>query len=81
MKFKIGDRVKVIRKSVQGEIFWSYLMNKTIGKIYTVLEVNPRTGNLNLNTELDTGDNFWYSPKGVDKISTKNQQRVFEFMS
>ncbi len=80
MGFKVGDKVRVIRKSIAGEIFWNSLMNKAIGKTYTVLEISHR-GNLRLDTELDTSYNYLYPPLGVDKISTKNQQLLFDFMN
>lgn len=79
MRFKVGDRVKVIRRSISGEIFWNHLMNKAIGKTYMILEIS-HSGNLRLNTELDTHHNYLYPPLGVDKITIKNQQLLFEFM-
>lgn len=79
MNFKVGDKVKVIRRSIPGEIFWNPLMNKAIGKIYTVLGIS-NLGNLRLDTELDTRYNYLYPPLSVEKVVIKNQQLLFSFM-
>lgn len=79
MNFKVGDKVEVIRKSIRGEIYWNPLMNKAIGKTYTVLEISCR-GNLRLDTKLDTGYNYLCPPLSVRKKAIKNEQLVFSFM-
>lgn len=79
MKFKVGDKVKVIRRSKRGEIYWNPLMNKAIGKAYTVLEIS-HLGNLRLDTKLDTSYNYLYPPLSVEKAVIKNQQLLFSFM-
>ena len=78
-KLKVGDRVKVMRRSIGGEIYWNPLMNGAIGKVYTVLEISY-SGNLRLNTKDDTTYNYLYPPKSVEKVVIKNQQLLFEFM-
>ena len=78
MQFKVGDKVKVIRRSISGEVYWNTYMDKAIGKTYTVLGIS-RNGNLRLNTESDTHHNFLYPPEGVSK-KIKNQQLLFKFM-
>lgn len=80
MKFGVGDKVKVLRQSLPGELYWNSLMNKAIGKTYTVLSITP-LGNIRLDATLDTLYNFCYPPKGLMKVSTKNPQLEFEFMS
>ncbi len=80
MKFKVGDKVRVIRKSIGSEIFWNSTMNKTIGKVYTVLEITSMK-NLILDTEKDISLHFAYPPKGVEKVVIKNQQLLFDFMT
>lgn len=83
MKFKVGDKVKVVRKSIRGqgqEVYWNHFMDKAIGKVYTVLEISGG-GNLRLNTESDTFYNYLYPPKGVEKVIIKNQQLLFSFMN
>ena len=77
--FRVGDKVKVTRRSKIGEVYWNLRKNKAIGKVYTILEIS-HMGNLRLNTESDTGWNYLYPPKGVEKIIIKNQQLLFEFM-
>lgn len=80
MEYKVGDKVKVMRRSIVGkEIYWNPLMDKALGKVYIVLEVS-RTGNLRLSTELDTDYNYFYPPKGVEKVIIKNEQLLFDFM-
>lgn len=79
MKLKVGDNVKVMRRSSPDEIHWNLLMDKTIGKVYTVLAIHYR-GMLRLNTKLDIGYNFLYPPKGLKKVTIKNQQLLFDFM-
>ena len=79
MKFKIGDKVKVVRRSIVDEVYWNCHMNKAIGKVYTVLEISHR-GNVRLNTKSDTGWNYLYPLKGVEKVIIKNQQLLFSFM-
>jgi len=81
MSFKVGDKVKVIRRSKHdcGEIFWNPLMNKAIGKVYTILEIT-HVGNLRLSSKLDTTYDWLYPPKGVEKVITKNRQLLFNFM-
>lgn len=78
-KFEVGDKVKVMRKSTRDEIRWNPLMNRAIGKTYTVLEISYR-GDLKLDSKLDTCYNYNYPPLGVDKVTPKNQQLLFEFM-
>jgi len=73
MIFKVGDKVKVVRRSIEGkEIYWNPLMDKAIGKVYTVLEITGR-GNLRLSTELDTQYDYLYPPKGVEKVIPKKR--------
>jgi len=80
MIFKVGDKVKVVRRSIEGkEIYWNHFMDKALGKVYTVLEIT-RNGNLRLSTELDTHYDYLYPPKGVEKVIPKNQQLLFDFM-
>ena len=79
MKFRVGDKVKVTRRSKIGEVYWNLHMNKAIGKMYTILEIS-HGGNLRLNTGSDTGWNYLYPPKGVSKAYIKNQQLLFDFM-
>lgn len=80
MQFKVDDNVKVMRRSIQGEVYWSFAMNKAIGKVYVILEVT-QTGNLLLNTRADLGGFAYYFPVGsVEKVITKNQQLIFSFM-
>lgn len=74
MKFKIGDKVKVIRRSKPGEVHWAYAMNKSIGKTRRVLKV---LGNGNLLLD----DGYFYPKEGVQKLNVKNQQLLFNFMS
>ncbi len=76
---KVGDKVKVVRRSIRGELYWSPSMDRTIGKVYTVLEISLQWG-LRLNTELDTSYNYLYPPKGVSKIKIRGQQLLFNFM-
>ena len=77
--FKVGDKVKVMRRSIEGEIYWNPLMNKAIGKVYTILEFSY-LGDVRLNTKLDTHYNFLYPPKGISKVKIKGQQLLFNFM-
>ena len=79
MQFKVGDKVKVTRRSIGGEVSWNFLMNKAIGKIYTVLDIS-HNGNLRLNTKDDTTYNYLYPPKSVEKVAIKNEQLLFDFM-
>lgn len=79
MKFKKGDRVRVIRRSIPGEMYWHPLMDKAIGKVYTVLEIKGYNGNLRLDSESDTMSNWLYPPKSVTKINI-NRQLLFPFM-
>ncbi len=82
MKFKIGDKVKVLRKSVPGEIYWNPRMDKAIGKVYRVLQIKKRFQYVivRLQTESDTKYNFLYPSKGLEKVIRKNQQLLFDFM-
>ena len=78
-KFKVGDKVKVIRRSIQDEVYWASSMDKTIGGTYIVLGISKR-GNLLLDTSTVIGYDYHYPNKGVCKITTKGEQLLFDFM-
>ena len=78
--FKVGDKVKVMRRSTSDEVYWGYPMDKSIGKVYTILCITS-SKNLLLNTNIDSNlrYDFYFPPKGV-KAYRKNQQLLFSFM-
>ena len=71
--FKVGDKVRVMRRSLPGEVYWAFVMDRSIGKIFRVIEVS-RGGNLLLD------DGYYYPVGGVIKVNVKNAQLVFDFM-
>jgi hypothetical protein len=83
---KVGDHVKVIKKSSNYEggwsTIWDDLMDKTIGKTFKVIDKSEKLG-FQLETFVMTlGNNFWYPPFSIvisdeqpyEKIETKEPE-------
>jgi len=85
-KFKVGQRVKVVKKT--GD--WNYgirngwnldgHMDNTIGKVYEIIRINNSLGYL-LATGKQTGQDFWYPVESLEEINVKGRQLLFDFMS
>lgn len=79
VKFKVGDKVRVICKAYDEGLSWQSKMDLTIGKVYNILYINLR-GSCQLDTGKDAGSNWHYLPISLRKESIKGQQLVFDFM-
>lgn len=86
-KFKVGQKVKVIRKVVSWEIDgctrrWNTAgdMNITIGKVYEIKQIQNGVG-FQLRTEKDVGYkcNYWYPIEALQGLA--GTQLEFAFMS
>lgn len=83
-KFKVGQKVRVVRKTKTWEFpdgggcDWnSDYMNQTIGKIYRIVEVNKKVG-YRLETYFEIGSDYFYP---VDSLAgVKGEQLLFSFM-
>lgn len=78
MSFKIGDKVKVVKKFTQtNPIYWDSLMDNSVGKVFTVVE-NGVGGGLYVN-EIVELDNGWLYP--IESLQLANKgQLLFSFM-
>lgn len=95
-KFKVGQEVRVIQKVSYwrlpegGGSSWNpRYMDKTIGKVYKIIEIKKQTG-YKLFTQIDAGDNshvlyrfvdFWYPAESLEEINVKGKQLLFNFMN
>lgn len=80
MKYKIGDRVRVVRKVLREEFYWNPRMNDTVGKVYTILYITYQ-GWCQLKTETGMeSHNFFYLPESLEPEIAIGQQLEFEFM-
>ena len=90
-KFKIGQEVRVVKKIAKwgyegmGASWNDWGMNKTIGKVYKIIEIEKSTG-YRLHTKLPVGYaddlwDFWYPMESLEAVNVKGRQLLFEFMS
>lgn len=70
MQFKIGDEVKLI----------SFPYHKMIGKIGVVIEVRSFGRDFPYRIRIDNFFNPAVLEHEIEKVPTKNQQLIFEFM-
>jgi len=83
-KFKVGQRVKVVKKVSSWRygggfrVGWNTDMNKTIGKIYKIKSIDKNVG-YELRTKKDTyhKHNYWYP---VESLVCIGEQLLFNFM-
>lgn len=68
-RFKVGDKVKIVRKAKFGETpLWPSQMDETIGLIGTVRSVDcPMHGHINV--RLDGGRNWFYNINCLEKVT------------
>ena len=78
--FKVGDRVKVLRKTdkVFGVLCWTRIMDKTVGKTYKII-YKCGEGVWVLDTGLDTYMRGSAYPEWV--LQKVDQQLTFDFMN
>ena len=89
-KFKVGQKVKVVRKvdvwsfNERGGASWVSGMDNTIGKLYEIVQINKDVG-YQLLTDETAGDtfyyypmNYWYPLESLGHI--KGEQLLFSFM-
>jgi len=76
-KFKVGQKVKVIRKiKYWNGVSWnSGQMDNTIGKVYTIVQVDEKYG-YQLQTHNIYG--YWYPLESLSYV--KGEQLLFSFM-
>lgn len=85
-KFKVGQKVKVIKKVPQWKykhnfIPWAGSMDGTIGKFYEIIDIDASVG-YKLYTNLGVwGDNYWYPAESLAPAIIKGQQLLFNFMT
>lgn len=83
-KYKVGMEVKVIKKVDSwnygcGEIRWNKHMDKTINRVYEVVDIDEDCG-CKLFTRKYIGYNFWYPLEYLAYFWPNGQQLVFDFM-
>lgn len=75
MKFKIGDKVKVVKKVSTNNCGWvSRQMDKYIGEIFIIDYITPQ-GNCKLKKI-----RWIFPPQSLNKCIAKNIQLLFDFM-
>ncbi len=86
MKFKKGDKVKVLRASTENEYelwgdSWVYKMNQSIGKVFIIrLYCGPHTIYNFAKYKLEDNSYCWFPEFVLEKESVAGQQLVFDFM-
>lgn len=82
-KFKVGQKVKVVKKvatwrygSNYGISWNNFLMDKTIGKVYKISEINKDVG-YRLRTSVIDGSDYYYPVESLAYV--KGEQLVFDF--
>ncbi len=78
-RFKVGDRVKVIKKFSLGRFRWQPSMDRTIGKVYTILYIS-KLKTYYLDVSKDIGMNWYYIFESLEPEMVIGQQLEFEFM-
>ena len=71
MTYKIGQRVKIVKKADTCKCSWWYEMDKHIGKIFTIECVSPY-GNYKWKDSM-----WWFPPESLKLVDS---QLVFSFM-
>jgi hypothetical protein len=94
-KFQVGEKVKVVKKvtswqfdSYNGDgltgrgASWSEDMNKTIGKVFTIISIDTNIG-YRLETDKSTQYkyNYWYPVESLEEKNVKGRQLLFKFMN
>ncbi len=86
-KFKVGQKVKVVKEVVSWELTngggagWelSGRMDKSIGRVYEIIEID-----MGLSYKLSTRDelewNYWYPAESLEAVNIKGRQLLFDFM-
>lgn len=80
-KFKIGQKVKVVKKIGQwnGVLWAEKNMNRTINKTYKIIQIDPTHGyQLFTEGEFRFGQNYWYPEESL--VCVKDTQLLFNFM-
>lgn len=83
MRFKVGDRVKVIKKVQYWKVCsWNdTYMDKTIGRVYKIILVREDRGDYRLETKIEgkrcDDYNFYYPQESLQRV---NEQLLFSFM-
>lgn len=94
-KFKVGQRVKVVKKIgswrfagfCNGNGFtdrgatWVWDMDKTIGGVFEIVKIDSNVG-YRLGTKESVGYdyNYWYPVESLEAENVKGQQLLFNFM-
>lgn len=84
-KFKVGQKVKVIRKATHWiyggtSVSWnSEAMDKTIGKIYKIDFIDKSAG-YRLSTGVELGFDYYYPVESLASVKVKGKQLLFNFM-
>ena len=83
MKFKVGDKVKVIKKVEDWKMCsWNNIyMDGTIGRVYKIILVREDIGDYKLETKIEgkrcDDYNFYYPQESLQSV---NEQLLFKFM-
>lgn len=81
-KFKVGQRVRVVKKVKRWDYGirtgWTDNMDKTLNKIYEIIDIVPPCGYL-LKTNIGAwGDDYYYPVESLRSVA--GEQLVFSFM-
>lgn len=73
---KVGDRVKVLRKGVDGELGWKntwidYEMDKVIGQVCTILAIDEKDG-----IALDQCDSYYFPYFVLEKYEGTKEEKI-----
>ena len=81
MNFKVGDKVKVVKRAENKLLSWVYSMNQTIGNTYIIMSIGSY-GNVKGTYKIQTETGIWYYlPESLKKVSVKGEQLLFSFMN
>ncbi len=87
-KFKVGQKVRVVEKVQRwrfnggGGADWAYQMDKTIGKVFEIIEIDKYIGYRLETRDFNNYDfNYWYSVESLQKSVLVGEQLLFSFMS
>ena len=86
MKYKVGDKVKVIGRTFGSDSYkapyWAFQMTETIGRVYTIIDIG-HIYNYHLNTKVvdkTAIENWYYHADSLELYIEVGKQLEFEFM-
>lgn len=86
-KFKVGQEVRVVEKiqdwrfNGRGGATWVCQMDRTINKVFRIIDINADRGYLLNTSGIGLEWNYWYPVESLQEPAFVGEQLLFDFMS